>query len=504
MSNPPPLSSPPLPPSVDPRSLHVLAGALGLTVLLDFLLWSPHLGGAAVAVAIALLGAAFTVGARFHPPRLTLYLALAAASAVQALIELKPSTVAVSLVLLLGMVGEGHFAHLTTLAARWLEALPAALFPFPGLLRLKALCPDPAELRAGAGRRIAKVWRAGQIALPALLLAGVFAGFFAQGNAVFRQLVGDAIGHAWDWLTGIDLSPTRFLFWIAVFILLVSLLRPLRNGFGTWAAQRRLPRWERADASLGWWQSVSVLGVLNVLFCYVNTLDVVYLWEKAKLPVGVNRSEFLHEGVQSLTIAVLLSAVILVALFQQKLAVGSRALQVLATAWVVQNLVVISGVCKRVALYVGDYDLSLLRVGVLLFLALVIAGYVLLAVYFWSGKGLGWLLRANVLATFGLFFVVQFIDLDAAVAQYNVDRWLRPGAKLGDVAYLASLGHGGWPAMIQLSRARRGVEMVGLVDHAAEEANAELAVHDWRRWELRRRQHAQEMADYQKQRVERL
>jgi hypothetical protein len=247
-----------------------------------------------------------------------------------------------------------------------------------------------------------------------------------------------------------------------------------------------------------------VLAVLNVLFCYVNTLDVVYLWSRAALPEGVNPSAFLHEGVQSLILAVLLSAAILVVLFQQRLADGSRTLHILSTAWVLQNLAVIAGVFLRLKLYVDAFELSLLRVGVALFLVLVIAGYALLTLYFWRGKGLEWLLRANVLATFCLFFIVQFIDLNGAVANYNVARWLRPGAKLGDVAYLASLGHGAWPEIIKLARERRGPELVGLLDHAAEEANAELQVKDWRRWELRRTQRARELADYQKRRLDRL
>jgi hypothetical protein len=481
--------------------LHVLGGALGLTALADFILWSAHLGGSAIAVAIVLFVAAFAVSARHHPRRLPLYIALAAASAVQALVELKPSTVAVSIVLLLGIVGEGHFAHLSTLFARWVEALPAALFPFPALLRLRALCPDPAEMRAGAGRQVAKVWRAGQIALPALLLAAVFTVFFAQGNAVFRQLVGDAFRHALDWLLAIDLSPTRFSFWVLVFILLVSLLRPLRNGLGARLAQCRLPRWERADASLGWWQSVSVLAVLNVLFCYVNTLDVVYLWSRAALPEGVNPSDFLHEGVQSLILAVLLSAAILVVLFQQRLADGSRALRVLSSAWVLQNLLVIAGVFLRLKLYVDAFEMSLLRVGVGLFLVLVVAGYALLTVYFWRGKGLEWLLRGNVLATFCLFLIVQFIDLNGAVANYNVGRWLRPGARVGDVAYLASLGHDAWPAMITLAQQRGPAvasELPGLMARAAQEANTEAAVKDWRRWELRRTQHMHELLEFRR------
>lgn len=500
MSTPPPLPSPPLPPPVDPRSFHVLAGAAGLTLLLDFLLWSSHLGGSAIAVAITLLAAAFAIAARNHPRRLPVYIALVAASAVQALVELKPSTIAVSIILLLGIVGEGHFAHLTTLVARWIEALSAFVFPFPGWLRVRALCPDPAEMRAGTGRQVARVWRVGQIALPALVLAAVFTGFFAQGNAVFRQLVGDAYRHCIDWLFSIDLSFGRFAFWLLVFTFLLSLLRPVRSGVGAWVAQCRLPRWERADASLGWWQSVSVLGVLNILFCYVNTIDVVYLWAHASLPVGVNRSDFLHEGVQSLTIAVLLSAAILVVLFQQKLADGSRTLQVLATAWVLQNLIVIAGVFVRLKIYVDDYDLSLLRVGVALFLVLVVTGYLLLTVYFWHGKGLEWLLRANILATFALFFIVQFVDLNAAVAHYNVARWVRPGARLGDVAYLASLGHSAWPSMIELRQKREqySVDLIALMKRATAEAKAELEVKDWRRWELRRTEHAQAMVDFEK------
>ena len=493
------LQPPPLPTSepaapVAARTDLVFA-AIGLAAVSDFLFWGTGPGGTAFALFLVVVALAFTASAQRRSRLLPLLLVLNGAAAVQAVLEFKPSTAFVSSVLLLAIVGEAHF-DLGAVSARWFSALLAALFPFRAFGHLRGVGRAAQAARAEGRIRGDLILRAIQAGVPAFLLAVVFSACFANGNAIFHKISSDLFSRLFDWLAHIDLSFGRFVFWAVVFTGSLSLLRPARSRIVEWAAGRSLPRWQRADEALGRWQSIAILVVLNALFFSVNTIDVVYLWSHATLPAGVNPSEFLHEGVTSLILAVIASAVVLVLLFQQRLAVGCRLLQWLASAWVLQNIVVIAGVFLRLKLYVDDFQLTLLRVGVALFLLLVVTGFGLLTVYFWRDEGLGWLCKTNALATFLLFFFVQFADLGGAIANYNVGRYLADGKHRPDVEYLASLGHDAWPALIQLSH--RDPKYSGLADAlnaASEGAKTELTL-GWRGWELRPTQHSRELLEH--------
>ena len=144
----------------------------------------------------------------------------------------------------------------------------------------------------------------------------------------------------------------------------------------------------------------------------------------AKLPEGVTLSEFVHSGVSSLIFATLLSAVVLTTMFQQSIEiVRSRGLKALALLWIVQNLVLIAGVFRRLSLYVEGYQLSEQRIYVGCFLLLVTTGFGLLAWHVARDGSLRTLIFRNVLAIFALFFVLQFPDVAGYVARSNVNQW---------------------------------------------------------------------------------
>ncbi len=150
----------------------------------------------------------------------------------------------------------------------------------------------------------------------------------------------------------------------------------------------------------------------------------------------------------ALVAAVLLSAVVLVGLFQQTgQVVASRAVRLLSVFWVLQNLALISSVLLRLKLYVNAYQLSELRVYVGFFLVLVSTGFGLLAWRILRGKGLNWLLFSNACAAFGLFFVVQYLDVAGWVANYNVALWQKDTQRTLDVEYLKNLGPSAYPAL---------------------------------------------------------
>jgi hypothetical protein len=439
------------PPSNPPkRTLPWLA--VVLTAAADFFIWQGAEGGAPIGCLMLVLAVAFACSKGWPQRRVWIMVGLVALCTVQGFIDFKPSTFLVGSALLMTIIGQVHFPEIRSMLGCGVEVVLAAVFPFPAWRHLRGMRLGGAVEGRTREERREVAWRVLQIVGPALGLGLLFSVCFAIGNPVFSKLASDAFDASFRWLSHLNLSPGRVIFWLAAFTLLLSLVKPLRTGLGDWIAKREIPRWSRRDEQVGRWQSIVVLGLLNGLFFFVNTIDAVYLWGRRSLPEGVGHSAYLHQGVASLVFAVLLSAFVLVLLFQQRLALGDRLLQWLASAWVAQNVVLIAGVFLRLRLYVDEMQLTLLRVGVGLFLLLVIAGFGLLTMYFWQGRSLAWLIRSNVLATFLLFFGVQFVDLGKYIADYNVRRYLHDRGRYPDLEYLGRLGHSAWPALMELHR----------------------------------------------------
>jgi hypothetical protein len=259
-----------------------------------------------------------------------------------------------------------------------------------------------------------------------------------------------------------------------------------------------VPQLVRGDAGLAIWQSCAIFVTLNVLFFIVNSIDVIYLWGQdsaAALPQNVSFSAFVHQGVYSLIFAVLLSAVVIVAIFQQETRVTRHpVLKGLAWAWIAQNLLLIAGVVLRLKLYVDAYQLSELRVYVGCFLLLVTAGFVLLALHVARGKTLGTLVWRNVLATFALFFVLQFPDVSGWVARFNVAQWQRDATRTLDLAYLESMGPSAWPALCDVASSdakQNGTvrDAREIVRRLARTESEQEQLRDWPSYQARRTAH---------------
>jgi hypothetical protein len=151
----------------------------------------------------------------------------------------------------------------------------------------------------------------------------------------------------------------------------------------------------------------------------------------------------------------------------------------------------IAGVFQRLRLYVIAYELSEERVYVGCFLLLVVTGFLLLAWHVAREGNLNTLIFHNALATFALFFLLQFANVAGWVAHYNVSRWEREPNRELDVAYLASLGPGAWPSLVEVASAAtvrdatRTQARVALWQIAANEAKR-LETAGWPSWQWRR------------------
>jgi hypothetical protein len=499
----------PTPPPIPPSSVLALGerllptcGATGIVVLLgDFLFWNHRPGLSLAIFAVAMAALLVVQNWRVaRGPRVCIALLLLVVSAGQTAVEISFTNVVVVAALFAVLLAELRYLQLPSGWARWSESLVAwgsALGRWAWLVQ--ALNEQP--LAGARGLRLGeRVLRLLRIGLPAVALLIVFIIVFSAGNRIFHQFFNRTVNHFYAWIGDFDFQPARILFWFCLATVGLAFVRP-REGAKTprsWA--QPLAEWTRDDGGVAFWQSALILAALNALFFAVNTIDVIYLWQRAAPPEGVLARDYLYQGVYSLITATVLAGVVLTFLFQQSANVtAARALRVLAYAWIAQNFVLIAGVFLRLKLFLDLSDVTEKRVYVACFLLLVVIGFGLLCAHVARGRLAGPLIWRNTVATFALFFVLQFLNVAAWVARENFARLVRSPQNFGiNVPYNMNLGPGSWAALIEIAgRLPAGEVRDELILDLRERARLErsrLAALDWRERQFRHDRNAASLA----------
>ncbi|MGI8602123.1 MAG: DUF4153 domain-containing protein [Verrucomicrobiales bacterium] len=476
-------------PRTETNAGRMLLTAAWLTIMGDFLFW-PAPPGMSLAIFVLMACAAIFLNRpkALFTRSMTVVCALLGASVLQTCIELSFSNILVISLLMLVLIGETSFPALPTRWRRWAEAVCALMVGLRFWKSVRAAF-NPMWVRPGPFGRVAGVFIG--VGLPTLVLGGLFAVLLGAGNAIFAQLMFEA----WALVPGIDFSFGRALLWAVLAVFAMAILRDPTPPPADRIWARDIPAFlPPRDLVVAHWRSVSILLVLNGLFVAANTIDALYLWIDQRLPEGVTYSEFVHNGVHNLIAAVLLSALLLTAIFQQASQVTtSKLLRGLSLAWIAQNVVLIASVLLRLKLYVDAYQLTEQRVYAGCFLVLVTTGFGLLAWRIQSAKSLKWLFSASAISAFALFFIMQFADVAKWVADYNVSRWQHDRSRTLDVTYLGSLGPSASPALINVAKTANRPEAHEAFQKIQQRKIFErqrLADLNWRSWQAREIRHA--------------
>ena len=142
-------------------------------------------------------------------------------------------------------------------------------------------------------------------------------------------------------------SPLRFIFWGLCALAAAGLLRPVwrelagveaRLGPGHELARGAGGELGASDAHLSIARNVML--ALNALFLGYNALDAVYLWG-GRPPEGLSHPDYAHGGAAWLTVALVLSTIVLGALFRGAIVDDARGkvARVLGSVWAGQNIV---------------------------------------------------------------------------------------------------------------------------------------------------------------------
>ena len=287
-----------------------------------------------------------------------------------------------------------------------------------------------------------------------LLLLGVFFLLYNFANTIFKSLVNDA---------GIALEHffTRFFDWfswdrfgflmLGLFITGGLLLKSSIEYFSEkdskmandlWRKKNDLVKWRKSS----WFELLTLimgrfangimalrnenktavisLLLLNILLLCINCVDIVYVWFGFTYKNDINLSEYVHEGTGLLIFSILLAMILLLFFFRGNLNFykQNKWLRVGAYAWLIQNAVLVVSVLFRDYYYIAHYGLAYKRIGVLVFLMMVLTGLITVFIKIYHRKTAYYLLRVNAWFAIAVLVVASCIHWDEIIARYNLAR----------------------------------------------------------------------------------
>jgi hypothetical protein len=301
-----------------------------------------------------------------------------------------------------------------------------------------------------------------------LIIAGAFLGLYSLANTVFMNAVNDAAMAIGNFLSKIFtwFSWQRFGFLLAgVFITGALLLKANVNFFSEKDTRQTNSLWRRKHNLVQWKKSglfdlltlfmgrfangvlalrnentvgIISLALLNGLLCCINIIDIVYVWFGFTYHSNINLSAYVHEGAGLLIFSIVLAMLVLLFFFRGNLNFykKNKWLRYGAYLWILQNLVLVVSVLIRDYYYFVHMGMAYKRIGVVVFLLLVIAGLVTVFIKIHFRKTNYYLLRVNAWFAIVVLVISSCIHWDEWIATSNL---ARKGTIPVDVNFLLSL-----------------------------------------------------------------
>ena len=184
---------------------------------------------------------------------------------------------------------------------------------------------------------------------------------------------------------------------------------------------------------------------LNLMLISVNILDLNYLYWGETLPGGIAHKQFVHKGVGTLILSIVLGISILLYFFRGDInfSKNKNSIKLLAYIWSIQNLFMIFSTGLRNSMYIDEALLSYKRIGVYFWLLFAVVGLITLLIKLNRNKTVWFLARHNFVALFIVLIASSSIDWDMLISKFNVNRALaRDEISSFDKRYMLSLSEG--------------------------------------------------------------
>jgi hypothetical protein len=285
-----------------------------------------------------------------------------------------------------------------------------------------------------------------------LMIAGVFFLIYSFSNTVFKDVVnsiGMALQHFFtrffDWF-----NWERFGFLLLGLFITGGLLLKMRSNYfsekefakhnNLLRRKHNLKRWKqtvlfdlltllmgrfangvmalRNENTVG----IISLVMLNALLLFINAIDITYVWFGFSYTPNLNLTQYVHEGTGMLIFSIVLAMLVLLFFFRGNLNFYKKNKWLLygAYGWILQNAVLVISVLLRDYYYIVHMGLAYKRIGVLVFLLMVLMGLITVFIKIHQRKTAYYLWRVNGWFAVVLLVLASCVHWDETIASYNL------------------------------------------------------------------------------------
>lgn len=277
-----------------------------------------------------------------------------------------------------------------------------------------------------------------------VLIVPIFFLIYFIANPKFAELSSNAFSHLVRWFS-FDINLARFFFTIFGVFVVGGAIWPHNFPFfqsieANWGDDLRAENSnneadEYAEAHAAVLQNtyqnaLNLLVTLNVLLLINNILDIQNVWFYGNtLPSASELKQFVHSGTYVLIFGITLAGIVLLILFRGILnfTKNVQILRGLAYAWLAQNAVLALSVGMRNWRYIDAYGLAYKRIGVFIFLTLVLLGLGFIYLKIKEKRTFFYFITRGAWTLYGVLLLACFVNWDIFISKYNLTTTTKSG-----------------------------------------------------------------------------
>lgn len=166
-----------------------------------------------------------------------------------------------------------------------------------------------------------------------------------------------------------------------------------------------------------------LLAGLNLLLLVVNIIDIQWIWFGFEVPLDFNLKQFVHEGTYLLILSILISIGIVLYFFRGSLNFypKNKTFVILGKLWIIQNVILSLSVFLRNYHYIDYHGLAGKRIGVIIFLTMVVFGLLTLFIKVNKRKTAAYLLRINGWFILFTLVLMSCLHWDRIIVSHNLN-----------------------------------------------------------------------------------
>lgn len=269
-----------------------------------------------------------------------------------------------------------------------------------------------------------------------LLITVVFIIFYANGNQVFGTISSSIINSI---LKGIEnffeqISFTGILFFLlGIAVTAVLVLHTKKNQTADWAStfsfnlRSKSPASDTQSMTLkDQYQRALVTFVsINVLIALVNLIDFTTVWFDFEVTKGDSLKQVVHNGTYVLITSILFAISVILYFFKGELNNYRQGkwLKRLAIVWIGQNIILVISVGFKTFHYINFHGLAYKRIGVLIFLVIMVATLLSLFIKINRKKSLFFVFHFNSWAATIILVLCTIPDWSSVMVSVNLNHW---------------------------------------------------------------------------------